>query len=145
VTFGAVLIVWLLCGLIAGAIGASRNVGFLLHALIGFLFLFGPVGIITAVLFKPTDEEVFRSKGKQSRLVKCPYCAELVKAEATICKHCRSDLRGGETPPEAVQLVNSEIYRLLFKFLFLSSISFVSGSIGLRCCFFKNPVHTDLV
>lgn len=50
-TFGTILIVWILCGLLAGAIGASRNVGFLLHAMIGFLF--GPIGIITAILSLP--------------------------------------------------------------------------------------------
>jgi hypothetical protein len=67
------VITWVLCGLIAGAIGASRNVGFMLHAMIGFLF--GPIGIITAVLFKPSEEEVFKSKGVRSGLVRCPFCA----------------------------------------------------------------------
>jgi len=108
-TVTGVVITWILCGLIAGAIGASRNVGFLLHALIGFLF--GPVGIITAVLFKPTDEDAFKNRGEASGLVKCPYCAELVKAEAKICKHCRSDLlsRSNDSKPASV---DTEIYRL---------------------------------
>jgi len=104
------VITWVLCGLIAGAIGASRNVGFMLHAMIGFLF--GPIGIITAVLFKPSEEEVFKSKGVRSGLVRCPFCAELVKAEATICKHCRSDLGSGKTSSEVTQPENTEIYRL---------------------------------
>lgn len=81
--FEALVIAWIIFGLLAGAIGASRNVGFAIHALIGFLF--GPIGVLTALLFKPTDEDKYRRRGSASGFVKCPYCAELVKAEAQIC------------------------------------------------------------
>ena len=108
-TFGGIVITWILCGLVAGAIGASRGVGFFLHAVIGFLF--GPIGILTALLFKPSDADTYESKGEASGLVKCPMCAELVKAEAQICKHCRSDLsKAAQTVKE--HSVATELYRL---------------------------------
>ena len=112
-TFSTFVFTWILCGVIAGAIGSARNVGFGFHAFIGFLF--GPIGILTAVLFNPTDEEKYRSQGRLSGLVKCPYCAEFVKIEAKLCRHCRSDLASQQlidartvtaTPFE------TEIYRL---------------------------------
>ena len=108
----ALITVWVLCGLVAGAIGASRNVGFALHALIGFLF--GPIGILTALLFKPTDEDKYRGQGDASGLTKCPYCAELVKVEAKICKHCRGDLTqdSGKQISSANASINTELYRL---------------------------------
>ena len=110
--------IWVLCGVVAGAIGASRNVGFALHALIGFLF--GPIGILTALLFKPTDEDKYRGKGDASGLTKCPDCAELVKVEARICKHCGGDLTiesanqnlttGASVDTEFYRLYQIEIY-----------------------------------
>ena len=43
-----------------------------------------------------TSYKVLRAKGLavvlESNEVKCPFCAELVKREAKLCKHCRSDL-----------------------------------------------------
>lgn len=35
-----------------------------------------------------------RSKHNQGELRKCPYCAEMVRVEAKVCKHC-----GREIPP----------------------------------------------
>ena len=107
----ALIAIWVLCGLVAGAIGASRNVGFALHALIGFLF--GPIGILTALLFKPTDEDKYRGQGDASGLTKCSYCAELVKVEAKICKHCGGDLTHdlGKQISSANASINTELYR----------------------------------
>ena len=108
----ALIVIWILCGLAAGAIGASRNVGFALHAIIGFLF--GPIGILTALLFKPTDEDKYRGQGDASGLTKCPDCAELVKVEAKICKHCGSDLTLSSVNliSAATTPVDTELYRL---------------------------------
>ncbi len=44
----------------------------------------------------PTSYKVLRAKGIavtiESDEIKCPFCAELVKREAKMCKHCKSDL-----------------------------------------------------
>ena len=108
-TVTGLIITWILFGLLAGAIGASRNVGFLFHAMIGFMF--GPIGVLTALLFKPTEDDTYKRKGESSGLVKCPFCAELVKAEAKVCKHCHSDLSSSSTS-EKTKSTGSEIYRL---------------------------------
>ena len=44
--------------------------------------------------FQPTGGD----GSSRDRRRKCPYCAELVLAEATVCKHCRSEL-----PPAIVE------------------------------------------
>ena len=109
-TFGMIVVIWIFCGLVAGLIGSLRGVGFWFHALIGFCF--GPVGFITALLSNPSDEAKFKSQGGSSGLRKCPYCAEYVKQEAKICKHCRSDLTSIAGPEIEPRSLDTEIYRL---------------------------------
>lgn len=67
--------------------------------LIGFLF--GPLGLLAAAIASPDGEvkakQVERAGLQGGALIKCPACAEIIKREATKCKHCGTEI----TPPDA--------------------------------------------
>ena len=57
-----------------------------------FSFLLSPIiSFIVAAVSRPSEEYKEKSALKRGGK-KCPACAEVVKADAKICKHCRSDL-----------------------------------------------------
>lgn len=67
--------VWLLCGLVAGMIGATKGVGSMAF-LVGFLF--GPFGIIIALI-------------DHGDRVECPFCRERINPRAVVCPRCQRD------------------------------------------------------
>lgn len=75
------------------AIGNASQV-FLWAGLAGLLLFLAVIGFRFAKA--GTALVAFRSKilvaAKSSRRKKCPKCAETIKADAIVCKHCRSDL-----------------------------------------------------
>jgi hypothetical protein len=71
-----IMALWVLCGLIACAIGSRKGEGCLAF-FVGMLF--GPFGIIFAII----------SSG--NRII-CPYCKELVNKLAVVCCHCNKDI-----------------------------------------------------
>ena len=64
---------------------------YLITALFTIIFTWFVMNVIMAI-----DMLILADKNKkiieEQTMMKCPSCAELVKKEATICKHCRSSL-----------------------------------------------------
>lgn len=46
-----------------------------------------------------------RSKAGAKTSMRCPFCNETVRADASICRHCRNDLK----VPESLMLENAEL------------------------------------
>jgi hypothetical protein len=76
------ILAWWLIGALIGVAAAQKKGFSMAGGIIGGLLL-GPLAFL---LFLVTGV----SKHNENR--KCPHCAEFVKAEATICKHCRQPL-----------------------------------------------------
>ena len=71
------LVLWLIFGITSAVIANSKGRSGCGWFALGILF--GPFGLIVA--FLPDTEKAGTTK-------KCPDCAEIIKAEARVCKHC---------------------------------------------------------
>ncbi len=76
---------FLIMGSIPAFIAKSKGRSFFLWWMYGLvLFIFA---IIHSLLLKPTEQKLLSDGMK-----KCPFCAEIIKPEARICKYCRSEV-----------------------------------------------------
>jgi hypothetical protein len=84
-----ILVIGAVIGLIPAAIAQSKGYSFILWWFFGaFLFI---VALPVALLMKPDTAAIEQSQLREG-MKKCPFCAELVKLEAKVCKHCGREL-----------------------------------------------------
>ncbi|WP_146050887.1 zinc ribbon domain-containing protein [Citrobacter amalonaticus] len=76
-------------GCIPAAIAKSKGRGFFGWWLYGALLFL--VALIHSLIIKKNISSVGRSQLNEG-LLKCPFCAEMIKPEAAKCKHCGSDV-----------------------------------------------------
>ncbi len=86
------LILALVMAFVVGHIAESKGRGG------GRWFLFGlvlwPIALVLILLAPRTPQAALKRARAEGRFP-CPFCAELVKAEARLCPQCRSDLAEG--------------------------------------------------
>ena len=100
------IVFWLFCAVVSASIAVGHGRSGFGWFLLGVLF--GPFALAIALL--PTAEanrqEQARREGLAPGWQKCPFCAEVVRAEALVCRYCQRELRphvGGAVTSEMAE------------------------------------------
>lgn len=84
------LVIAVFLGLIPAVIAYQKGRDFFDWWVFGWLLFI--VALPAALLLKPNIAELETRQLEQGTVKRCPYCAELVKCEARVCKHCGRDV-----------------------------------------------------
>jgi len=85
------LIIGILLGGIVGVIAEQKNRPFFPWAIYGFFAFFFAIIHISVIGDKAYEDAQLAGMG----YVKCPACAEMVRRDALVCRHCRTNIREG--------------------------------------------------
>jgi hypothetical protein len=83
------IIIWLVCAVVSGSVGTRKGrtgLGWVLGILLG------PIGLIIIAVVPENTERVENTALLSGELKKCPYCAELIKRQANVCRYCGREI-----------------------------------------------------
>jgi hypothetical protein len=98
------VVLWVFFGVVSGGIAMARGRSGFGWFLLGILL--GPFALAVALL--PTAEANRQEQARRSGVApgwrKCPFCAEVVREEALVCRYCQRELRPNAASAVAVEM-----------------------------------------
>jgi hypothetical protein len=83
-------VIWILGIVLATRIAANRgnSEGWAFF----WAFMFGPLGVIIALVLPRNESTLEKAALSSGEHRKCPYCAEIIRSEALVCRYCGREL-----------------------------------------------------
>jgi hypothetical protein len=97
------LAIWAILACLPGAIAQAKGRSFIAWWLYGVALL--PIALIHSLVAEDlkNPDPVWTAAMRARTHRQCPFCAEEVKREAVVCKHCARDLPPEAAPPRPAQ------------------------------------------
>ena len=88
--------IWLLSGIVSAMVATNKGRSGCSWFLLGFLL--GPLGLILSFAVSKNQSVLEQRMVQRGEMQYCPYCAELVRAEAIKCRYCGENFVGDPSP-----------------------------------------------
>jgi hypothetical protein len=85
-----IIVVWLIMALVVASVAQTKGRSGLLWFAYGLILW--PVALIAILVLAPNATKLEQRALRRPGNRKCPHCAEVIKAEASVCKHCGRDV-----------------------------------------------------
>lgn len=100
------IVVGVICAFVGGLLSFSKGHSFGLGFGLGFLL--GIIGLIIVVALPKNEKALEERSLAAGTSKKCPYCAEIVKNEAVVCRYCGRELTTASCVPPGLQGITLE-------------------------------------
>ena len=87
--------IWLVFGLVGAVVATNKGRSGCVWSVLGLLL--GPVSCVLAIAVSKNQPVLEQRLVQSGEMQYCPYCAELVKAEAIKCRYCGEDFGSSQS------------------------------------------------
>ena len=104
-----VVLFWVVCGILSAVVAANKGRSGCGWFILGFLL--GPFGFLLARVVSRNEQVIEKEALASGGMKKCPFCAELIRAEARVCRYCQREwptLEATTVSPDAASANDQE-------------------------------------